>query len=196
MKLRILLLSAALLVVGVWPASAQTTIDNTNFSSAVNATQTTVSISSATCTNCTFGNGTWLYVDEEVLVVAPSYTSGTSNIPVLRGRANTFPAAHTTSAKVFVGPPQRFRVVDPPAGACNKVAEAYYPWINVASGYRWLCDNGQNANTAVVWRAAVPWGLTASSDAVGALHLPAFYEQKPTSVIARLEAALDRFFAW
>lgn len=186
--------------------AAQTTIDNTVFTTAVSSTTAnTVSISSATCTSCTFGSGTWLYVDQELMIVTGQYVSGTTNIPVLRGQRNTYPSFHTTTAVVWVGPPGRFRVTDPvplgggtntgSIGACNKTQIGWYPWINISNGYRWLCDNGQNAVTAILWRAAVVFNFTANSDATGELRLPPGIEP-PASFMARLEAAATALMRW
>jgi hypothetical protein len=201
-----LLAALFLTLVFVVPASAQTTIDNTTFSSAVvSSTTNTISLTSVTCTGCTFGGGTWIYADQELMVVSPSYTSGTTNIPVSRGRENTVPSLHTTTAKVWVGPAPRFRVVDPPTGSCNKVggpgANGFYPWINISNGYRWLCDNGQNINTStVLWRATIPVTINgqAGSDATGdaALHQPSWIDTRHATVIARLERFASGLFAW
>ncbi len=147
----------ALLLLAV-PAFAQTTINSTTLSAAVSPTATTVSIGSASCTGCTFGAGTTLYVDTEQIIVAGSYTSGTSNIPVIRQRNE----AHVSGATVFVGPANRFAKADPPIGACNKVVQnvnGFYPWFNMLTGGEWLCDNGQNAYTAVLWRVLYPYAI-------------------------------------
>lgn len=171
--------------------AAQTAINNTVFSTAVTTTTTgQVSISSATCTGCTFGGGTWLYADGEVMIVAGSYVSGTTNIPVLRGQRNTVPARHTILAKVWVGPAGRFHVVDPPYGSCNKATDTpFYPWINIANGFRWLCDNATATNYAVIWRATVPWQMANPSDATSKLQPPRW---EPEAILTRLE----RVFAW
>jgi hypothetical protein len=130
-------------------SSAQTTINNTTLTNAITATTTVVTIASATCTACTFGPGTLLYIDNEALTVGGGYVSGTTNIPVLRGQASTRPAAHAAASVVFVGPPQRFHTSagagipggDPPIGACTRASQQFLPWINTTTGAFWTCDN-------------------------------------------------------
>lgn len=184
----------------VAPVSAQTTIDNTTFSTAVSSTTTNlVSLASVTCTNCTFGRDTWIYADTELMVVTGAYTSGASNIPVLRGQKGTRAGFHTTTAKVWVGPATRFQTNDPPGGACNKKSgpgtNGFYPWINVSNGYRWLCDNGQDVNTSTqLWRAVTPVGPGAPSDATAKLSLPAPKEDR--GLVAEVRAYVAEFFAW
>ncbi len=139
-------------------ASAQTTINSTTLSAAVGLNDSTVSIVSATCTSCTFGSGTTLYVDTEQMIVAGSYVSGVSNIPVIRQKQ----AAHVSGATVFLGPATRFAKSDPPPGACNKSVQnvnGFYPWFNLNTGAEWLCDNGQTIFTAVLWRVLYPYAI-------------------------------------
>lgn len=155
--------SALAVIVGLLlasPVSAQVTINSTTFSTAVTATDTTVSLTATTCTGCTFGAGTNIWVDGETMVVAGSYTSGSTNVPVLRTNQR---ANHNTAAVVFLGPAGRFQSVDPPAGACIKTTLAFHPWLNRTNGYEWICDNGQSIVTAVNWRALVPYTLTGPS---------------------------------
>lgn len=140
------------------PASAQVTIDSTTLSAAVSPTDTQVTLGSVTCTGCTFGAGTTIYVDLEQMLVSGSYTSGTT-VPVIRaGRTG----AHVSGAVVKVGPASRFQANDPPVGACNKTLQGngFYPWINMLTGGEWLCDNGSaTAYTAVLWRVLYPYAI-------------------------------------
>ena len=141
------------------PAQAQTTIDSTTLSAAVSPTATVITLGSVTCTSCTFAPGIRIFVDLELMQVAGSYTSGTT-VPVTRGVDATPISAHVSGAVVYLGPGSRFRNIDPPIGACNKViqnASGYYPWFNIKTGGEWLCDNGQNAFTAVKWRVVYPY---------------------------------------
>lgn len=156
--------AAAALIVGLLltvSASAQTTINSTTLSAAVTPTATTITLASVTCTNCTFQAGTRIFVDLELMQVGGSYVSGTT-VPVQRGVNGTQVAAHVSGATVYLGSPERFSTVNPPNGACNKYVQnvnGFYPWINISNGYLWLCDNGQNAYTAVLWRALVPYAI-------------------------------------
>lgn len=152
MKRLILAFTAVVAFAG--SVSAQTTINNTTLTANMTATQTTINITSATCTGCTFGQGTLIYVDSEAMLVTGAYSSGVTNIPVLRGQYGTFPAAHLatvagTSNPVFLGPPARFHTAagdagmgaNPPAGSCTRASQQFLPWINTRTGAFWTCDN-------------------------------------------------------
>lgn len=145
-------LAVVLLATG---AQAQTLIDNTTFSAALTGIGTqaspyekVVSLTATTCTGCTFGAGTMIYVGHEAMTVAGSYVSGTTNIPVNRGVYGTPAGPHSTSEVVFVGPPVRFKGVgatspqlgDPSGASCSKTNYAYMPWINISNGNVWVCD--------------------------------------------------------
>lgn len=157
MKTLITALAASLFILSTVPASAQVSIDSPTLSAAVAPNATQITLSSVTCTGCTFGPGTTIYVDTEQMLVGPNYVSGTT-VPVIRTKAS---AAHVNAAVVFVGPGNRFQSADPPVGACNKVTQGngFYPWINIQTGAEWLCDNGQNAYTAVIWRVLYPYAI-------------------------------------
>jgi hypothetical protein len=70
----------------------------TTLSSAVAATDTSIVVASATG----FSAGYILQVDQEVMKVGQTYTSGTT-IPVLRGQDGTVVGAHVSSAGVVAG---------------------------------------------------------------------------------------------
>lgn len=162
MKTLRLTLALALSLLAV-SASAQVTINSTTLSSAVSPTASQVVLASVTCTGCTFGSGTTLFVNTEQMIVAGTYVTGTT-VPVIRQKA----AAHPSGATVFLGPANRFQKNDPPIGACNKSLQGngYYPWLNLLTGAEWLCDNGSTtAYTAVIWRVLYPYviGTVAAS---------------------------------
>lgn len=136
-------------------AQAQTTIDNTTFSTALtgigtqaNPYETVVSLTATTCTGCTFGAQTMLFAGRELMQVMGNYVSGSTNIPVRRGVQGTPTGPHSTSETVFVGPPIRFRGVgtvgaqlgDPAGDSCVKSNYAFTPWINVSNGNIWVCS--------------------------------------------------------
>lgn len=147
-------------------ASAQVAIDATTLTTTMTVATDVITIGSATCTGCTFGSGTVIYVDNEAMVVRSSYVSGTTNIPVLRAQLGTKRSPHSSSvlavAKVvFVGPPNRFHggsgtgdlTGDPPLGSCAPRTQwQFLPWINVNNGVEWVCD-GQD------WRALVNYNV-------------------------------------
>lgn len=138
-------------------ASAQVLINNTTLSTAITSTtQRTINIASATCTGCTFGPDTLIYVDNEAMRVTGAYVSGITNIPVTRGTDGTMAGVHAASAVVLLGPGARFHGAagsgmvngDPPTGACVRNQQQFLPWVNVTTGYVWTCDSA-------VWRATV-----------------------------------------
>lgn len=81
----------------------------TTASSAIGATDTSIVVASAT----SFSAGRLVLVDQEVMVVASSYASGTT-IPVLRGKNGSWSAAHKVTANVTHGLPSDFS--DPQPG--------------------------------------------------------------------------------
>lgn len=129
-------------------ASAQSTIDNTTISGAMTATQTTVTVVSATCTGCTVANGTVVYVDAEAMRVI-SVTATSTIFNVTRGTDGTAASAHNTGAVAWIGPGNRFHASDPVplgnfvgTGACTQASYGgFKPWISFRSGLRWFCDN-------------------------------------------------------
>lgn len=136
--------------------SAQTTIDQPTLSALVNPGDTSIKLSSVTCTNCTFGPGTKIYVDLEEMEVAGTYVTGTT-VPVIR----TMQAAHANAAVASIGPAPRFHLSDPPIGPCNKTLQSngFYPWINLKTGAEWFCDNGSTTVYASAWRVVYPYLL-------------------------------------
>lgn len=151
MKKLILSLFAALLLT-VSTAQAQTLLDNTTLSAAVGLTDTVITVGSVTCTGCTFGYDTLIYVDLEAMRVARNYVSGTT-IPVRRGTDGTRPARHKNAAVTILGPPARFYNLDPAFGACGpRSSQQYLPWVNIVTGRVWTCDGNPN-----VWRSTVPY---------------------------------------
>lgn len=196
-QFRLLGLLIALLWLAV-PASAQTLIDNTTLSAAISTPNastpqpaTTVSIASVTCTGCTFGRETVLYVDLEVMQVTAGYTSGTTGIPVTRGAMGTRAAAHANASVVFVGPPARFHQSagfpnggDPPAGLCVPTSDyqGFRPWVNVSTGGVWVCDGNP-----LRWRVTYTQVRNDNSRALSRLR-----SLVPDQVLARL----DTLFRW
>lgn len=151
------LLLAVVLATGVFlttPLTAQTTLSNTTWASAVSQTTTTVSVTSA----ATMAVGDLIYSDHEAMVITA--ISGTT-ITVQRGMEGTSPAPHRNASIIFSGVPDRFYVNDPPFGDCSPRASIrFLPWINVRTGTLWTCD-GAN------WRATNTLFLTFNSTIVG-----------------------------
>lgn len=146
------------------PLHAQVTIDSTTLSANVTATQGTVTVAAVTCTGCTFGNSSIIYVDSEAMCVNGSYVSGTT-VPVTRGCLGTAAAAHNIKNQlgnvdtiVFVGPANRFHqgsvsfpgTGDPPVGVCTRASQQFMPWINISNNYVWTCDGTYWRSTTLI----------------------------------------------
>jgi len=71
----------------------------TTLSSAVALTDKSIVVASATG----FAAGAYVKVDGEFMQVDKSYTSGSTTVPVLRGRDGSAQAAHHVTASVYVG---------------------------------------------------------------------------------------------
>lgn len=165
LRLLIALVTVSLLTV---PAFAQTTISSTTLSAAIGSptasspTPTTV-INLTACTSCA---ADWLiYVDLEAMRITRAFVAGSvSNIPVLRGQDGTRAAPHSNAAVVYYGPATRFHGAagaglvagDPPAGRCVRADQQFLPWINIFTGWTWVCDN-------VNWRVTIPYSITSNS---------------------------------
>lgn len=154
-----ILVLVMLALAGAINAQAQTLIDNSTLSSAVATTDTVISMGSVTCTGCTFGYDTLIYVDLEAMRVERSYVSGATNIPVRRATDGTKLASHKSGAVTQYGPGQRFYQADPKIGTCGpRSSQLYLPWINVNNGKVWTCDGNPN-----VWRSTVIYSETTNS---------------------------------
>lgn len=146
-------------------AFAQTTVPSTTLSSAITSATSAVAnitLTSVTCTGCTFGADTLIYIDHEAMRVTRAYTSGTT-VPVQRGTDGTRPALHSNAAVVYYGPATWFhgaaaggQAGDPSYGRCIRNQQTFLPWINISTGWVWLCDNVQ-------WRATVVDAVTFNS---------------------------------
>lgn len=102
-----------------------TAVDRTTFSSAVNATQNTVTLAAASGAAA----GGYLYVEGELMTLEAN-TSGTT-WRVRRGLSNgaTPARAHGTTATVWVGAAEEFGTFDL-AGTCSQTTERYLPRFN------------------------------------------------------------------
>lgn len=150
MTIRQGVLAACLVLWTVIPAWAQTIIDNTTLSAAIDATQTRITVASATGA----ATGALVYVDREAMEIQ-NYSSGTS-LTVRRGAFGTVSAAHQNAAVTFIGAPERFHYGDPPAGSCTRSSQRFMPWVSTSTSIVWGCNN-------VTWFATVQEGFTYSS---------------------------------
>lgn len=140
-----------LLVLLASPGQAQTILNNTTFGAAVTATQTTVTVASAST----------LAVDQ--LIVVPGVAqevmritaiSGTQ-ISVIRGIRGVA-RAHASGDTVLTGVPGRFydRAPDSVNGTCTRASLTYLPWVDLMSGIVWSC-NGEGSNSTGTWYGGI-----------------------------------------
>lgn len=137
---RLLILLA---IVGLWavPIGAQviaTMSTNTTLSAAMNASQTTMLVGSAT--GFTVGNFAWTGLE----VVRITSVSGTT-IGVQRGQMGTVSRGHASSQIVVTGAAQHFQQTDPDTKAACTAGSGqagWLPWINVTTGNVWVCTLG------------------------------------------------------
>lgn len=105
-------------------ALAQTSMTTTTVSSAVTLTDRQIIVASATG----FAARNVVVIDNEAMLVSPSYSSGTT-IPVIRGANGTAQQAHATSSPLFVGAPTLFYASEPPPGPCTSTSELALPRV-------------------------------------------------------------------
>lgn len=145
------------------PAFAQVIVDTTTLSSAITTnTQNVITLTAVTCTNCTFGQDTRIFMtDGEMMTVTGQYAAGSGSLTVFvrRGTDGTLAYPHANSLRVYYGPANRFHIVTqgaPPSsgdphGTCIRGqtggldrGASILPWINVLTATLWNCD-GSNA---------------------------------------------------
>jgi len=129
------LVAVALVALTAVPVLAQATLNRTSFSAAVNATQTTVPLTSAS----TVVAGHELFADGEAMLVLTTPTD--TNVQVRRGYDGTGNAPHAASTLVYTGTPSRFLSRDPVPGSCtpSTVTSGALPAINVRNSTVWDC---------------------------------------------------------
>lgn len=127
------------LVLGATLGFAQVSLTQTTLSAAINSSQTTLQVASAT----NISAGTELYIDTEAFSVAS--ITGTLVKVAPRGSAGTKAFGHISGAAVLVGPPQAFIGFDP-SGACTAGSGLfqYTPVVNINNGNEWLCSSVLN----------------------------------------------------
>lgn len=142
-NLKLFVLTFAALALSV-PSWAQTALTITTFSAAVNGSQTSVNLASATGV---VGTSTVLYTEDgtsgvgELMFV--NSVSGTT-ARVTRGYNGSFANPHINGTLVFVGPPAAFPAVEP-TGACTATNTLYTPYVNYKTGNQWLCSTITNS---------------------------------------------------
>jgi hypothetical protein len=150
----------ALLLVSVVapPAAAQTTMTSTTLSAAIDATQKSFAVASATNINAPgfpssqggIGSSTTpaaltlLVVDAEAMEVV---SISSTTVTVRRGRQGTQAFPHPASAKVWVGPSSAFYRYEPMSGSkCTATSLPYLPAVVIPSGNVYNCGNSMWAS--------------------------------------------------
>ncbi len=161
------------------------TVASTYLAAAVSGSLSASTVIVGSATGITVSPQTLLFVDQERMPVVS--VNGTS-ITVSR----TNPGAHAQYSRVYIGRPNWFYSVNPPArGACTLANLYAHPWINVNTGAIWSCVGGiwthENALPATSGRPqywTIPLGsaayastgtdtaITATTVYVGELFVP------------------------
>lgn len=156
-------MSAVLLLGLAVPSSAQVILNNTTLSAAMNATQTTASLTSTS----TVVAGQYIVVagtPPEAMIVVTVPTSGP--VTVRRGQGGTRATAHSSATRVFTGSPARFKTVAPDtSGPCQRNQQGFLPWIDLSTGIIWSCSSA-TPTVAGTWRGAIPTELFYSSTGI------------------------------
>lgn len=130
-------LIAAALLLGTVPATAQTIATSTTLAANATATDTTLTVTSATG----YVVGAFLYIDAEQLLIRS--VNGTA-IGVQRGVNGTAARAHDNAERVLLLlTASHFNTNDPDYGAdCTRGSgqAAFLPFINVRSGTIFACQ--------------------------------------------------------
>lgn len=131
-KFRSFILAVVLLAVGSPTAFAQTAVQTTTLSSALNGTAVTLQVASATG----FAVGQPIMVDREVLNTVA--ISGTA-IRVVRGVYGSEARAHVSGRVVYTAPPGAF-VYATPTGTCLTSDQPFTPMINAKTAELFNCS--------------------------------------------------------
>ena len=131
------------------PAVAQTTLNSTTTTAAVNATQQIIPLTATTSIAAPGVNtgGDYLFMDREVMQVNALDTVALT-ATVRRGVAGTQAAGHVSGVVVWTGPPRRF-YLSQVVGRCTATSEEFLPHIvlpgpqNTVGGDIYQCQNGE-----------------------------------------------------
>ena len=160
-----------LLAVASLALAQQNTLIGTTTSAAMTATQTFVTVASATGINAPTNSvpGSQLYIVDKGQAVGETVTvtgplSGT-RVPIARTRGGKA-TAHASGAMVLVATsPQWFQSTNP-AGSCTAASVYVTPWLNVGTGQQWICSS-QTLTWVPGWNnsSATPQVITATATA-------------------------------
>lgn len=141
---RRLLLAVGVMLAGLTPAFAQTTLNSTSLTAAVTATQQVIPLTSVT----NIAVRDLVFVDREGMRVNAVDTVAL-NVTVTRGQQGTGARAHANASVAWTGPYQRFYLNDV-IGTCTATAEQFLPHIVLPSGNVYQCHSSE----WVLWRDA------------------------------------------
>lgn len=117
------------------PVYAQATLNSTTLSAAVDASQTTITVASATNVAVNY----ILFVDREAMRVIS--LTGTQ-VRVVRGHGGTGARAHAASATLYTGPANYYSANEVvPGSTCTSTAEVALPRIVLPTGNVYQCTN-------------------------------------------------------
>lgn len=131
---------AAVFLVSVGFAAAQTSLTQSSLVNAITPGQTMFQVAS---TSGFVAGSTLAYVDNEAMTVNSIPLAGTPGyIGVTRGASGTKAFAHKAGTMILVGAPAAFIDFDP-NGSCTNGAGlfVYSPIINEVNGNQWLCSS-------------------------------------------------------
>lgn len=142
MKIKNLILAVLMLTLVPFGLFAEDTLDNTTLSSAITtANGKSIVVASATG----FAANYVIVIEQEAMLIASTYVSGTT-IPIAnRGYSGTLAAPHTSGSVVLVGPPNYFGAGDK-QGACTASSQTVLPFVSINRNTRdvriYNCNNG------------------------------------------------------
>ena len=156
--------------------SYQYVLSHTTLNGAIDATQTTLVLTSAAASGAssnipaaTVGApsaGQCLFVDHELMrIVSMASTTAT----ITRAPFNASP--HATASVIFTGPCALFKTADPVPSGNVTCASQPGPWINVTSGNVWWC--GTSGMTASRWYGTNAANFAYNSVPIAQLIVPA-----------------------
>lgn len=163
----VLALLAALLILPV-STQAQTALNETTLAAAVTSSANTIRLTSATG----IADGYGIYIENEFMTVAASWTSGTT-IPVIRRDGAV---SHAALTPVLIGPAPAFIARDR-SGSCAATSEQYLPQVNVTNGK--IFDCGANVEKWINLRDLVVVSCQTGALATGSVDQSCFTANRP-----------------
>ena len=135
-KLTILIIGLALIVWFALPAGAQTTLNSTTVSEAVDRTENRIDVASASSVSV----DDIAFIDREAMLVT-AVDSTNNRITVQRGYAATKSAKHANGQTIWIDVPAAFINKDL-SGACTKGSEFpnFQPLINLTNANEYFCQ--------------------------------------------------------